>query len=186
MRGRKLIDALNLYASFRELIHRSCAHRAKTDNENIARLIFHVEGAGLAERGLSLNLVALGRKACGAYPSFPRLNLIYFISAALTSGKRCAIPLWQSIHVFSPFASKVECISTARLLCRVKSIEFRLWQFRHSSESLVFNRVHSCCANSNRLSTNFSRVLMVPKIVPHTSFDACILRAILLVQLCGT
>src|SRR5262249_37196122 len=33
---------------------------------------------------------------------------------------------------------------------------------------------------------NFSRVLMVPNIFPQTSLDACILRAILLVQLCGT
>src|ERR1700712_2431500 len=33
---------------------------------------------------------------------------------------------------------------------------------------------------------NFSRVLMVPNRCPQTSFDACILRAILSVQLCGT
>ena len=33
---------------------------------------------------------------------------------------------------------------------------------------------------------NFSGVSMVPKILPHTSFDACILRAILSVQSCGT
>ena len=74
MRGRKLIDALNLYASFRELIHRSCAHRAKTDNENIARLTFHIEGAGLDERELSLNLVALARKTGDAYPIFQGEN----------------------------------------------------------------------------------------------------------------
>ena len=36
------------------------------------------------------------------------------------------------------------------------------------------------------LPTNFSRVSMVPKILPQTSFDACILRAILSVQSCGT
>ena len=60
------------------------------------------------------------------------------------------------------------------------------WQLRHSSESLAFNRAHSCLASSSRLSRNFSRVLTVPKILPHTSFDACILRAILSVQLCGT
>ena len=37
-----------------------------------------------------------------------------------------------------------------------------------------------------RWSRNFSRVLMVPKSLPHTSFEACILRAILSVHSCGT
>ena len=36
------------------------------------------------------------------------------------------------------------------------------------------------------MSRNFSCVSMVPKILPQTSFEACILRAILSVQLCGT
>ena len=35
-------------------------------------------------------------------------------------------------------------------------------------------------------ASNFSRVSIVPKILPQTSFDACILRAILSVQSCGT
>src|SRR5215203_3104446 len=46
-------------------------------------------------------------------------------------------------------------------------------------------RAHSCCASSRRLSRNFSRVSIVPRILLQTSLDACILRAILCVQLCG-
>jgi hypothetical protein len=53
-------------------------------------------------------------------------------------------------------------------------------------ESLAFRRAHSCWASSSRMSRNFSRVLIVPKILPQTSFEACILRAILSVHLCGT
>src|SRR5689334_4164283 len=60
------------------------------------------------------------------------------------------------------------------------------WQLRHSSELLAFSRAHSCSASSRRFSVNLSRVLMVPKILPQTSLDACILRAILSVHLCGT
>src|SRR6266704_3823239 len=66
------------------------------------------------------------------------------------------------------------------------SIDWELWQLRHSSESLALNRAHSCRASSSRLSTNFSRVLMLPNRCPQTSLEACILRAILSVQLCGT
>src|SRR5262245_45390082 len=60
------------------------------------------------------------------------------------------------------------------------------WQLRHSSELFALSRAHSCSASSRRMATNFSRVLMVPKILPHTSFEACILRAILSVHSCGT
>ena len=74
----------------------------------------------------------------------------------------------------------------ARGLWRVMSIDWALWQLRHSSESLAFMRAHSCAASVARWSRNFSRVLMVPKILPQTSLDACILRAILSVQSCGT
>src|SRR4051812_39807957 len=96
------------------------------------------------------------------------------------------MPRWQSMQVFSLRASAVECCADARGLWRVKSIDSKLWQLRHSSESFAFSRDHSCCASSRRLATNLSRVLMVPKILPQTSLEACILRPILLVQLCGT
>ena len=39
---------------------------------------------------------------------------------------------------------------------------------------------------SEALRLELSRVSMVPKTLPHTSFDACILRAILCVHSCGT
>src|SRR5205085_10749526 len=39
---------------------------------------------------------------------------------------------------------------------------------------------------SSRFSRNLSRVSMVPNRWPQTSLEACILRAILSVQLCGT
>ena len=55
-------------------------------------------------------------------------------------------------------------------------MESNPWQLRHSSESLALNRAHSCCASSSRFASNFSRVLIVPKTFPQTSFDACILR----------
>ena len=73
-----------------------------------------------------------------------------------------------------------------RGLWRVISIDCALWQLRHSRELLAFMRAHSCSASSRRWSRNFSRVLIVPKSSPHTSFEACILRAILSVHSCGT
>src|SRR6185295_10948632 len=97
-----------------------------------------------------------------------------------------AMPLWQSMQVLSPFERDVECASAPRLLCRVKSMDWNSWQLRHSSESFALKRAHSRSASSRRLATNFSRVLMVPKMKPQTSFEACILRAILKVQSCGT
>src|SRR6478736_1019777 len=96
------------------------------------------------------------------------------------------MPLWQSMQVFSFVNKKRWCATAARGDCRVMSIDSALWQLRHSSESLALKRAHSCSASSSRLSTNFSRVLMLPNRWPQTSFDACILRAILSVQLCGT
>ena len=69
--------------------------------------------------------------------------------------------------------------SRARGVCLWKSIASQLWQLRHSRESLAFITDCTCVASSARLASNFSRVSMVPKILPHTSFEACILRAIL-------
>src|SRR5688572_6439052 len=106
------------------------------------------------------------------------------------AGKRWAMPLWQSMQVLPPSetlaASAVEWASAARLDWRVKSIDWNSWQLRHSRESLAFMRSHSRPASSWRLARNSSRVSMVPKIQPHTSFEACILRAILWVQSFGT
>ena len=96
------------------------------------------------------------------------------------------MPLWQSMQVRSPGKRKRSCASTARALWRVMSIDSAEWQLRHSSESLAPSRAHSRCASSSRCSRNFSRVLIVPKILPQTSFEACILRAIFEVQRCGT
>ncbi|MNJ63993.1 hypothetical protein D3C77_599260 [compost metagenome] len=90
------------------------------------------------------------------------------------------------MHVASPLASEVECMAAARLLWRVKSMNSKLWQLRHSRESLALSRAHSCSASSRRKATNLSRVSMVPKSLPHTSLDACILRAILWVHSWGT
>src|SRR6516162_9214269 len=66
------------------------------------------------------------------------------------------------------------------------SMDSALWQLRHSSESLALKRAHSCSASSSRVSTNLSRVSIEPNKWPQTSLEACILRAILSVQLCGT
>src|SRR4029078_1538580 len=96
------------------------------------------------------------------------------------------MPLWQSMQVFSFVNQKRWCATEARGDCRVMSMDSALWQLRHSSESLALNRAHSCSASSSRWSTNFSRVSIVPNILPQTSLEACILRAILSVQLCGT
>src|SRR4029079_1462362 len=96
------------------------------------------------------------------------------------------MPLWQSMQVFSFVNKKRWSATEARGDCRVMSIDSALWQLRHSSESLALNRAHSCNASSSRRSANFSRVLMVPNRCPQTSLEACILRAILSVQSCGT
>ena len=77
-------------------------------------------------------------------------------------------------------------ISAARGDWRLRSMATSEWQFRHSRLSLAFSRDHSRFAMTNRCSRNFWRVSMVPKILPQTSFDACILRAILSVHSCGT
>ena len=88
------------------------------------------------------------------------------------SGSLWAMPLWQSMQVRSPDASNVPCMFAARPLWRVKSIDSKLWQLRHSRLSLALSRAHSCSASSRRWAANFSDVLMVPKILPQTSFEA--------------
>src|SRR4029079_3712752 len=102
------------------------------------------------------------------------------------SGRRCAMPLWQSMQVLSPENRKRSCAEAARRFCFVRSIDSELWQLRHSRESLAFIRSHSPSARCLRMDRNLSRVSMEPKMWPHTSFEACILRAILLVHSCGT
>ncbi|MCY1442288.1 hypothetical protein D9M71_586520 [compost metagenome] len=77
-------------------------------------------------------------------------------------------------------------MAAARLPWRVKSMNSKLWQLRHSRESLALSRAHSCSANSRRMPRNLSRVLIVPNSLPQTSLDACILRAILCVHSWGT
>lgn len=68
-----------------------------------------------------------------------------------------------------------------RRVCLVKFIAIAEWKFRNSSESLAFSFAHSCC--SSRISRNFSRVeIVAEKILPQTSFDACILQATLCVH----
>jgi hypothetical protein len=62
----------------------------------------------------------------------------------------------------------------------------KLWQLRHSRESLAFMRAHSFSAICRRCASNFSGVSMVPVILPQTSLLAWILRIILCVQSFGT
>jgi hypothetical protein len=64
------------------------------------------------------------------------------------SGRWCAMPLWQSMQVFSPGNRKRWCATDARGDCLVMSIDAALWQLRHSSESLALSRDHSCSASS--------------------------------------
>src|SRR3954449_7320478 len=96
------------------------------------------------------------------------------------------MPLWQSMQVFSPVNMNFSCAAAARGFCLVRSIDCAEWQLRHSSESLAFMRSHSRSARCLRKLRNFSRGSVEPKMCPHTSFEACILRAILFVQLWGT
>src|SRR5262245_54748013 len=96
------------------------------------------------------------------------------------------MPLWQSIQVFCPVKSERWCALAARWLCLEISMDAAAWQLRHSRESLALKRSHSCEASSKRISRNFSRELTEPNILPHTSLEAWILRAILWVQSCGT
>src|SRR4051794_35102782 len=90
------------------------------------------------------------------------------------------------MQVRSPDSRYRVWIAAALGACRVRSIAAVLWQLRHSRLLFAFSRAHSCPASSRRLSRNFCRVEMVPKSLPQTSLDACILRAILSVQSCGT
>src|SRR4051794_21750068 len=96
------------------------------------------------------------------------------------------MPLWQSMQVRCPVNRYRWWTRAARAPCLVMSMDSAEWQFRHSSELLALSRAHSCSANSRRMATNLSRVLMVPKSLPQTSLDACILRAILSVHWWGT
>src|SRR5215207_6559716 len=90
------------------------------------------------------------------------------------------------MQVFSPLNRERSCAWAARGFCFVRSIDSLLWQLRHSSESFAFIRSHSRSAKCLRSARNLSRVSMEPKMWPHTSFEACIFRAILSVHLCGT
>src|SRR4051794_9389454 len=130
--------------------------------------------SGLGEAQIDLTKL-LGHSSLYCHPGTPRM-----------SGRWWAMPLWQSMQVFSPENRKRWCATEARGDCLVTSIEAVLWQLRHSRESFALNRAHSCSASSSLVSRNFSRVPMLPNKCPQTSLEACILRAILSVQLCGT
>ena len=89
--------------------------------------------------------------------------------------------------LLAAWRGSVECAPAARGLCRVKSIDVEVVAVA------AFERVVGLQARpfvlrqfEPVLAANFSRVSMVPKILPQTSFEACILRAILSVQSCGT
>src|SRR5215213_2668242 len=90
------------------------------------------------------------------------------------------------MQVFSPVNMNRSCAAAARGFCLVRSMDWAEWQLRHSSESLAFMRSHSRSAICLRRAKNFSRVSIEPKMCPHTSFEACILRAILFVHSWGT
>src|SRR5918997_1398082 len=90
------------------------------------------------------------------------------------------------MQVFCPVNRNCSCADAARGFCFTRSMDSELWQLRHSSESLAFIRSHSRSARCLRMARNLSRVSMDPKMWPQTSFEACILRAILLVHSCGT
>src|SRR3954447_13019137 len=90
------------------------------------------------------------------------------------------------MQVFCFETRNFEWISAARRVCLLKAIAAEEWQLRHSRESLAFSLAHSFLASSSRASRNSCLVSIVPKILPQTSFEACILRAILSVQSCGT
>ena len=99
---------------------------------------------------------------------------------ALPVGGRC--PCGSRCRSCSPGARKARGASTARLLWRVKSMDSN-----GGSCGIRASRSPSGAPTRARRARgawprNFSRVLMVPKILPQTSFEACILRAILSVQ----
>jgi hypothetical protein len=90
------------------------------------------------------------------------------------------------MQVRSPVNRNRSCAAAARGFCFVRSMASAVWQLRHSRLSFASIRAHSRSAMVRRWSRKSSRVLIVPKMWPHTSFEACILRAILSVQSCGT
>ena len=103
------------------------------------------------------------------------------------------VELQRTIHYTNRSGVRAKCPDchvphewTHKIARKMQASKSAPWQLRHSSESFAFMRAHSCCASSSRWSTNFSRVSMVPKSLPQTSLDACILRAILCVHSCGT
>src|SRR5690606_4924224 len=106
-------------------------------------------------------------------------------SSVMPSGLWWAIPLWQSMQVMLS-SRAISCCLRARCFCLSLAMLSRLWQLRHSRESLAFMRFHSRRASSRRLASNFSRVSMVPTSLPQTSLEASILRIILYVHSLGT
>ena len=97
----------------------------------------------------------------------------------LTPPKKWAMPLWQSMQVLLALGERgrVRVGGALALAREVHGLE--LVAVAALERVVGLHARPLAPASSCRLSRNFSRVLMVPKIQPHTSFEACILRAIL-------
>ena len=81
------------------------------------------------------------------------------------------MPWWQSIQVLPLFANFAgSCFLRARLLCSSRFILSRLWQLRHSLESVALIDAQTLSAKYSRLLSNFSGVSIVPSILCHSSF----------------
>src|SRR5690349_9760167 len=85
------------------------------------------------------------------------------------------MPLWQSMQVWPSFIA-VLCTGADHSFCLEKSMDLKLWQLRHSWESLAFIVRHTFSASFLRCFSNFSGVSIVPSSLWKSSFDALILR----------
>src|SRR5262249_10661767 len=101
------------------------------------------------------------------------------------AGSLCAIPLWQAMQVFPPaFAAAWTCAAASD--CFFGFMPSKLWQLRHSRESVASMVFHTLAASSARCFSNFSGVEMTPVILPQISALAATLRATLWIQSFGT
>src|SRR3954471_18016877 len=77
-------------------------------------------------------------------PAFPSVAI----------GRKCAIPLWQSIHVAPSFWA-IAWYLRAPGRCESRSMLAKLWHERHSRESLAFILSHTELARCSRRASNF-------------------------------
>ena len=92
-------------------------------------------------------------------------------SLPVAIGRKCAMPLWQSMQVAPSFCA-IAWYLRALARCSSRSMLAKLWHERHSRESVRFMCSHTEAAISSRRASNFCGVPIVPTRWWTTSLEA--------------